>query len=421
MKNLFLTLIILSVTFSSFDIIADTTYFKQEYIDITSRERITITERNHQKTELSIASSTLLNKQSNDKKTLIYLNGMSTDRSKAIQNHTVIQNLAPSLGVNAQDVYYLYNRNEGVWNSIGQLIRQKGRELYPNAKHKDINLSRMFSMKTSKKPPFLNIQVDFSMEDLINNYVATLNESNYTEDFEVSNMVSQVEYFIENQEEVILLAHSQGNFYANKVWEAIDNRNNNYSDAVGIIALGTPSHYVADTRENMRLQNSEDRVTNLLRTVKTNVLSSNVSIPISSTGDKSGHGIIETYLHPSLAIPRLSNNINNVFNELRIVEIEDFNCTDYFTYGPGVGSFSYVPATGTVSGNIYLTLESFNIANRFIIYDKHGNTLLDTGYFTGKSYPILNYDPETHGVLFVTVQDQPHSDNYDWEFSSNCQ
>lgn len=68
----------------------------------------------------------------------------------------------------------------------------------------------------------------------------------YNKDPELRTMIDEYIQDLRSGKKVILVAHSQGNFYANNAYAYIVQRFPQYRDSIGIVAVGTPSGRVQD-------------------------------------------------------------------------------------------------------------------------------------------------------------------------------
>lgn len=100
----------------------------------------------------------------------------------------------------------------------------------------------------------------------------------------------------ENGRRVLLVAHSQGNLYANASHRQLYTNPEITPGSFGTIGIATPANFVAGG--GSYLTSDADAVIKALNILVTdNVLPTNISIPFSSD-EPSGHNFIKTYMHP---------------------------------------------------------------------------------------------------------------------------
>ena len=123
---------------------------------------------------------------------------------------------------------------------------------------------------------------------------------------------------------VVIVAHSQGNLYANSAIRYIRSRYPQYKNSIGLVSVGTPAN---------RVEGSGPHTTNRLDTVIEGVrLASNYGLipaPLLATGytfsliDISGHRFVDTYIRKWSE--RIRIHINQTISRLEVPP-KDFEC-----------------------------------------------------------------------------------------------
>jgi hypothetical protein len=98
---------------------------------------------------------------------------------------------------------------------------------------------------------------------------------------------------------VMVVAHSQGNLYANAARERLGSLVPGLTSSFGIDAVATP----AATAANGYITSNTDLVIGLLRKLGRTVLPANVTVPVSAN-DLLGHGFLEVYINDALPARR---------------------------------------------------------------------------------------------------------------------
>jgi len=111
-------------------------------------------------------------------------------------------------------------------------------------------------------------------QDLAEAYRASANIQ-YFLDHELRDHVSTYLNDLNSGKKVVVVAHSQGNFYANAAYEYIKNNYSDYRNSIGLVGVGTPASRVQDGGDYY--QNSEDKIINLVRKIDSAVLAPNFS------------------------------------------------------------------------------------------------------------------------------------------------
>ena len=126
---------------------------------------------------------------------------------------------------------------------------------------------------------------------------------------------------------VLLLPHSQGNIYANELYTYLTQTEGFSSKNIYLFGFASPAAYELGSFSggeiyygNNYITSSNDSVVGLVRSVYSSgkVLSANVTIA-KNEQDKSGHGLISTYLNDSYAVERY----NKYFKAVMLSYFED--------------------------------------------------------------------------------------------------
>lgn len=131
---------------------------------------------------------------------------------------------------------------------------------------------------------------------------------------------------------VVLVAHSQGNFYANEACSLIN------SDSIATVAVATPAHYIAKGFYYTTLE--RDKIIKLIPSLPANTKN-------SQRYEWTGHSFIKSYLEGDISGPKIINQIRSTIEKLKdpIEEAHQGIITVTLTWGsqPDVDLHVYEP------------------------------------------------------------------------------
>ena len=152
--------------------------------------------------------------------------------------------------------------------------------------------------------------------------VAELGEADYVNHRDLSNQINGI-YLpaLESGHQVVLLAHSQGNYYANRAWNHIDNLANENIPSSQMGIVGSPANHVAGG--GFHTTNNWDLVVDAVRAVSPaslQPLPANVFPGFHPIIDAKGHSLVDTYLgnthYYSSVKAKIIEDINTTFEKL---------------------------------------------------------------------------------------------------------
>lgn len=153
----------------------------------------------------------------------------------------------------------------------------------------------------------IGIASSWFKEEFADSIVNTAN-AQYINNFDLREMTNSFLAALRSGRKVVVIAHSQGNFFANSAYQYISQNFPEYRQSIGLVAVGSPSGIVQDGGSHFR--NSWDLVINVVDSFY-DVLPSNF---IFTSSDLSGHRFAPTYLRArGVAI---SSAIVNTVNRL---------------------------------------------------------------------------------------------------------
>jgi hypothetical protein len=130
-----------------------------------------------------------------------------------------------------------------------------------------------------------------------------------------------------NGKKVVIVAHSQGNFFYNKLHSDVRNDGSEHLDCLAGVGIATPlSHYPG---EYTHTTSTNDDVMTLVR-LAYGGLQPNIVIPEDFGGDSRGHELVRTYLNYSSSNSRIVDDIDAAVAQL------EMSCASDFTIDAGV-------------------------------------------------------------------------------------
>ena len=147
-------------------------------------------------------------------------------------------------------------------------------------------------------------------------------------DYDLIEMLADASDKITTQK-VLLVAHSQGNFYANNFYEKVAGREGGIPfRSIGVYGVASPANHVAGN--GRYLTSDTDNVINSFRNFASNILPANTSIKLDPTDNSftQGHSFSEVYI-PAEGV-RIVSDIQNSLDKLSVDQSrrEDVRCLE---------------------------------------------------------------------------------------------
>ena len=181
---------------------------------------------------------------------IISINGMLTEAKGAVYNKNMLSGALKMKTYNNQKIIYdyVYNPTHGFFADFVDAITQKTSE-------------KMFISDTH----------------------------------DLKNMLVDLSAKVKTQK-LLIVAHSQGNFYANDIYRTLGDKEGGVSkSSMGIYGIGTPTSYIAGGGKYILSKN--DSVINKIRLFgMMDILPANVDIPKDEEDEFNGHGLSDSYL-----------------------------------------------------------------------------------------------------------------------------
>jgi hypothetical protein len=145
------------------------------------------------------------------------------------------------------------------------------------------------------------LNVPSGAPSVFRNTVKTLEQSatvsNYVKDADLTAHVSRYQSDLASGKRVIVLAHSQGNFYANQAHSRLPS-----TQGFSIVAVGTPASFTAGGGPHITLTNDEVIVPIPNRRPPNTTNSASF---VTAAGDADGHSFTRSYLNGDVSGPKI--------------------------------------------------------------------------------------------------------------------
>ncbi len=360
-----------------------------------------------------------VSKADGDKKLIVYANGMMTGITDAIKNYRALRNVVFPVYPN-MEYRIAYNEHEAGMDQITEVLAHAIRQ------EEGVSVSR--SLEEANYA--LRRPIDYGVQRLANFLIEYSTEDQYANDLDVSIHMNNV-YLpkVTEQYKVIIVAHSQGNFYANRAWHTINNLSQDgekIAKAIGVIGLATPANHVANDPTNTNYLSSENDW--LINRVRNNTLPTirpldyNITIPYNSA-DPLGHGMSEIYLADTFSRGRLITMINNTFDRLEVYEgTPAIECGTSYNATGGDEGIDILYDIGESDGVVEWNFDAFNIPDELTIYrQSDGAVKSHSNYGSGYREGVFYWNSEDDGTLVrIKVWENPHEPNTQWNIMVGC-
>ncbi|MCL1126407.1 hypothetical protein [Shewanella surugensis] len=342
--------------------------------------------------------------------TLVYVNGMNNTPVEARLNlNTIKTKVAPRVGVDM--VYHAWNQKEGRLEELAEVAMQHIQQDYHLSDKKAWQQFAYIFMSPKK----------YVFERFAKESLALIDEDNYINDVDLNRHLNE-QYLplLEQNHKVVILSHSQGNFYANRAWNKIENTpaTTKYSQAIGVVGVATPAIYVADN--GLYTTNTNDQIINGIRAFSEPHLQPKVANVTHSLtwNDELGHSLANIYLGDTseshVITNKIANDINTTFARLTVAG----SCTAFHKNLGNDWVGYYNPGTN-FTGKLEIVIHAYDAPNSISVRDKNHNRLFwTTNYFSGTKSAIIDYDENSMGTLSIAIGAKDSGDK--WDLRINC-
>jgi len=256
-------------------------------------------------------------------------------------------------------------------------------------------------------------------------------ENTYVTDSDLNGFVNLVLGRVNKGNKVVIVSHSQGNFYANQLWHHFQVNYNELLEHVSFVPVATPSNYTPKDVPYTTLTN--DLIMGFVRFNYPLTLPGNYTY--KSPYDKTGHGLAYSYLGGSpnrnvfvhgRSSDRFSNLVRNAAQSIEYPECKEIiPCNSTLQHSGSSGTFRFDQELGSQSGPVEVGFEAYfipdsikiraNDANRTLLSSSNGPV---SGYHSDYEF---NFDYEQLNTTSVEVEviGNENSDTQ-WDVTMSC-
>ncbi|QBC43093.1 hypothetical protein [Iodobacter fluviatilis] len=210
---------------------------------------------------------------------VIFINGVQSTFDDSVASMLVLKGNLKAKKLDKNFVYgNAYNTSNGFFSDLWQVFQQKNNETQ-DAK----NFWRMLDGGTA--------QAGWMSQAIYDKYLNAFSNSSMPELPEHLKIYRQ--YLAEGRK-LVLVAHSQGNLYANAEQNMLISGPKNMQGKVSSVGTASPAQYLMPG--SSYITSSWDQVINGLRLIKT-TLPPNISIGFHPTQDITGHSFVKIYMN----------------------------------------------------------------------------------------------------------------------------
>ena len=230
---------------------------------------------------------------------VIHVNGMFTDELDAEDNLAHLQYFGPDTELEDDPdlVFYdlAYNHNEPTFQQLSQVFIQRLQNDY----------SSFWNWLAS-----IEIAPDWFTQavlDINKDFVSSINDS------DLQGHIQKYRSYLDEGNRIVLVPHSQGNFYANLAYAQLQGE---FGANIGIVQVATPtlSNFSGGPHTTFFDDLVMAAIRALIGTAPPNILTPGIGLP--PNGDLLGHSFIKSYLRVGASRSKIFNDIVNVGTSL---------------------------------------------------------------------------------------------------------
>jgi hypothetical protein len=177
-----------------------------------------------------------------------------------------------------------------------------------------------------KKPDWVTDEEEQGISDL-------LSQTPSYNDSKLVKMVGQYMAYLDAGQRVIIIAHSQGNMYANMAYDRIVSLQPEYSNSIGVVSVASPDKRLVSVLENYTTA-KEDSIINFVRIFYSSTLPGNVRLGDLSE-EFANHAFVKSYLSILSSRNNIKQGIEYLVNTLTypVATTQDGAVTIRLTWG----------------------------------------------------------------------------------------
>ncbi len=251
---------------------------------------------------------------------------------------------------------------------------------------------------------------------------------------DLKRMIQSAKTALNQNKKVIIVAHSEGNFFYRNIYKALNQWNSTKTQQC-FAGIGFATPLSSKPGNYDYITSSNDRIINLVRNFWNSTLTANITVPQGHGGDLLGHGMQEVYLSHPVSLRKLKTELDQVTNRLnKSCKIKkekkrqpkkepkpQLSCAAPVGKGGGQGLYSYsYPIKNTRPHTVEISFEAYNIPDSIKITANGKKIAQTNGLVGGYHQWQIDYDPINHGKEFVASVDAPNGGTA-WKLCIDCE
>lgn len=307
------------------------------------------------------------------------------------------------------NVQYLYNQNEDFLAQMIEIFNQSGMD---GSREKFKNFWFLVNRMDLAPPRFI--------DRVLYPTLAKFDEYTYTRDVDLQMMIAELQRQASNgKKKTVLVAHSQGNFYANQIKNNLQTSDPGLAACLAVVGVASPATYVAGGGPYTTASN--DKVIGFARGL---LPWGNSILPHSgiSSGfrlnDPFAHEFVDSYVDPFRT--RIRNHVVDAANVIKL-NPKCSDCGAPINSAGSTGTHEFVKTIGTGRQTVTVNFEAYSIPDKLEIF-AGGKVLAATnGFVQGLHQLVFTFDSAALGTTQITARVTGNSDtNTQWKLCLDC-
>ena len=228
-----------------------------------------------------------------------FINGMLNNEERAEENFAALED---ALRLDS-DIELLLNDSRGYGiGDVADIIVQRRSDIANSITTRlELFTAALVGLSNVNNEPYIRMRAAISGSVRNVGYLA---EGNY------NIMYKDIRDSLLSGQRVIVIAHSEGNYFYKALYDRLNaDAALNTDKCFAGVGIGSP---LAASPTNYRyVQNSNDTISNIVRSTEGGALSPNITIPEGYNGDVTGHGMIATYAAHSGSRDMIRAHVNH--------------------------------------------------------------------------------------------------------------
>ncbi|MBI3561505.1 MAG: hypothetical protein HY080_07310 [Gammaproteobacteria bacterium] len=370
---------------------------------------------------------------------IYYINGIDNDPLEVLNSTRVLkEQLARYSNITFANVDVLYNQSEGFGRDVVETARQAelqgARDFY----------TRLWSIMRGN----MSASDAIATDPVVQKIVSSFDEKSFVLTPDLARMIGKVEIFstppnAPRRKKTILVAHSQGNFFANQIVNGLIAKNSDLVGCIGIVGVATPATFVAGTPagtvnsvpvtavSGTYLTRPDDVAINLI--ARTSFAGGAFILPATSTlvvppgiasTDPAHHNFVASYMLPFGN--RVVTEIETVANQ---INANGANCNPPPPTACGApihsagssGTSPFILAIGQGTQSVTANFEAYSIPDGLVLSANGVNLASTNGLVGGYHSYTFTFDSSKLGTtnLLATVTGNADTNTL-WKLCLDC-